>query len=147
MKLVRVLGHADAAKLCREIVAQAAADGGAPVTVGVAGADGVLVALERMDGAPALGVNMIVAKLYTAIAGLKDTIERHGKGINPADYNDPRITTFGGGVVLRDGDAGQVFGAIAVSGRKPEDDHELADAARRRFASAPITPPETTSVS
>jgi uncharacterized protein GlcG (DUF336 family) len=129
MKLVRVLGHADAVKICRDIVARAAADGGVPVTVGVAGADGVLVALERMDGAPALGVNVVVAKLHTAIVGLKDTIERHGKGVDPSDYNDPRITTFGGGVVLRHD--GHVFGAIAVSGRKPEDDHALADAARR----------------
>jgi uncharacterized protein GlcG (DUF336 family) len=129
MKLVRVLGHADATEICRGIVARAAADGGAPVTAGVAGADGVLVAMERMDGAPALGVNILVAKLYTAIVGLRDTLERHGKGINPADYNDPRITTYGGGVVLRH--EGVVFGAIAVSGRKPEEDHALADAARR----------------
>jgi uncharacterized protein GlcG (DUF336 family) len=131
MKLVRVLEHADATKLCRGIVAQAAADGGVPVTVGVAGADGVLLALERMDGAPALGVNVVIAKLHTAIVGLKDTIERHGKGVDPADYNDPRITTFGGGVALRHD--GHVYGAIAVSGRKPEDDHQLADAARRAF--------------
>jgi uncharacterized protein GlcG (DUF336 family) len=129
MKLTRVLDHADATKICRGIVAAAAADGGLPVTVGVAGADGVLVALERMDGAPALGVNVIVAKLHTAIVGLKDTIERQGKGIDPSDYNDPRITTFGGGVLLRHD--GHVFGAIAVSGRKPDDDHRLADEARR----------------
>ena len=131
MKLVRVLDHADATKICRGVVAAAAADGGGPVTVGVAGADGVPIALERMDGAPALGVNVIIAKLHTAIVGLKDTIERHGKGIDPSDYNDPRITTFGGGVLLRHD--GHVFGAIAVSGRKPEDDHALADAARRAF--------------
>jgi uncharacterized protein GlcG (DUF336 family) len=131
MKLVRVLEHADAVKLCRDIIARAAADGGAPVTVGVAGADGVLVALERMDGAPALGVDMVVAKLHTAIVGLRDTIERHGKGINPADYNDGRITTYGGGVALRHD--GHIYGAIAVSGRKPEDDHALADAARREL--------------
>jgi uncharacterized protein GlcG (DUF336 family) len=129
MKLVRVLGHDDATKICRAVVAAAAADGGVPVTVGVAGADGVLLALERMDGAPALGVNVVAAKLHTAVVGLKDTIERHGKGIDPSDYNDPRITTFGGGVVLKH--EGVVFGAIAVSGRKPEDDHRLADDARR----------------
>jgi uncharacterized protein GlcG (DUF336 family) len=131
MKLTRVLDHADATKLCRGIVAAAARDGGLPVTVGVAGADGVPLALERMDGAPALGVNVVIAKLHTAIVGLKDTIERHGKGIDPSDYNDPRITTFGGGVLLRHD--GHVFGAIAVSGRKPEDDHKLADDARRAF--------------
>jgi uncharacterized protein GlcG (DUF336 family) len=131
MKLVRVLDHADATKICRGVVAAAAADGGGPVTVGVAGADGALVALERMDGAPGLGVNVVIAKLHTAIVGLKDTIERHGKGVDPSDYNDPRITTFGGGVVLRHD--GRVFGAVAVSGRKPEDDHALADAARRAF--------------
>jgi uncharacterized protein GlcG (DUF336 family) len=131
MKLVRVLDHADATRICRGIVAAAAADGGGPVTVGVAGADGALVALERMDGAPALGVNVVIAKLHTAIVGLKDTIERHGKGVDPADYNDPRITTFGGGVVLRHD--GHVFGAVAVSGRKPDDDHALADAARREL--------------
>ncbi|HVU51584.1 MAG TPA: heme-binding protein [Polyangia bacterium] len=133
MKLTRVLDHADATRICRGIVAAAASDGGLPVTAAVAGADGVPLALERMDGAPALGVNVVIAKLHTAIVGLKDTIERHGKGVDPADYNDPRITTFGGGVVLRHD--GHVFGAIAVSGRKPEDDHRLADAARRSLAS------------
>jgi uncharacterized protein GlcG (DUF336 family) len=84
-----------------------------------------------MDGAPPLGVNVVLAKLHTAIVGLKDTIERQGKGVDPSDYNDARITTFGGGVVLRD--EGIVFGAIAVSGRKPEEDHRLADAARRQL--------------
>jgi len=128
MKTVRWIGHDDAVSIVRGIVAAATKDGGAPVTVGVAGADGVLLALERMDGAPALGVNMVIAKLHTAIVGLKDTIERHGKGINPADYNDPHITSYGGGVALRD--QGKVFGAIAVSGRAPEEDHRLADAAR-----------------
>jgi uncharacterized protein GlcG (DUF336 family) len=130
MKLIPLLGHADATAICRAIIAEATRDGGAPVTVGVAGADGVPIALERMDGAPALGVNIILAKLHTAIVGLKDTIERHGKGINPADYYDPRITTYGGGVVLRH--EGHVYGAIAVSGRKPEDDHALADAGRSK---------------
>ena len=124
----RWLGHAEATQLVRGLVAKAGADGGAPLTVGVAGADGVLLALERMDGAPALGVNVVVAKLHTAIVGFKDTIERHGKGVNPADYFDPLITTFGGGVVLRH--EGRVFGALAVSGRTPEQDHELADGAR-----------------
>ena len=127
------IGHADATALCNKLIAAARADGGAPITAGVAGADGVLIALERMDGAPALGVNILVAKLYTAVVGLKDTIERHGKGVNPADYNDPRITTFGGGVVVRAD--GRVIGAIAVSGRAPEDDHRLADGARRTIES------------
>ncbi len=130
MTKVKKLEHADATRLVRSIVVAATADGGGPVTVGVAGADGALMALERMDGAPALGVNVVIAKLHTAIVGLKDTIERHGKGVDPSDYNDPLITTFGGGVVLRQADARRVFGAIAVSGRRPEDDHALADAGR-----------------
>jgi uncharacterized protein GlcG (DUF336 family) len=134
MALVRWIGHADATRLVRDIIAQATADGGAPVTAGVAGADGIPLVLERMDGAPALGVNILVAKLYTAVVGFKDTIERHGKGVNPADYNDPRITTYGGGVVLRH--EGRVFGAIAVSGRTPAEDHELADAAGATIATS-----------
>ena len=125
----RWLGHGEATRVVRALVAIAERDGGAPLTVGVAGADGVPLALERMDGAPALGVNVVIAKLHTTVVGGKDTLERHGKGVNPADYNDPRITTFGGGVVLRH--EGRVFGAIAVSGRTPEQDHELADGARR----------------
>ena len=129
MKLNRWLGHAEATRVVRALVATAERDGGAPLTVGVAGADGVPLALERMDGAPALGVNVVIAKLHTTVVGGKDTLERHGKGVNPGDYNDPRITTFGGGVVLRH--EGRVFGAIAVSGRTPEQDHELADGARR----------------
>jgi glc operon protein GlcG len=129
VKTNRWLGHADATRIARALIARAEADGGAPITAAVAGADGRLLALERMDGAPALGVNIAIAKLHTAVVGFKDTIERHGKGVNPADYNDPLITTYGGGVVLRD--EGRVFGAIAVSGRTPEQDHELADGARR----------------
>src|SRR5438046_7765553 len=100
MKTARWIDFGDATTLCRRLIAAATADGGAPITAGVAGADGVLLALERMDGAPGLGVNIVIAKLHTAIVGLKDTIERHGKGVNPADYNDPMITTFGGGVPL-----------------------------------------------
>lgn len=129
MTTVKWIGHADAIALVRGIIAVAAKDGGSPVTVGVSGADGVLLALERMDGAPGLGVNMVIAKLHTSIVGIKDTIERHGKGVDPSNYNDPAITTFGGGVTLRD--QGRVFGAIAVSGRTPEEDHRLADEARR----------------
>jgi uncharacterized protein GlcG (DUF336 family) len=134
MTTVKWIGHADATEIVRGIIAAAAQDGGLPVTVGVSGADGVPLALERMDGAPGLGVNIVVAKLHTAIVGLKDTIERHGKGVNPADYNDPAITAFGGGVSLRD--QGRVFGAIAVSGRTPEEDHRLADTARRALGAS-----------
>jgi glc operon protein GlcG len=133
MTLVRLLTRAEAETIVSGLVATAIKDGGAPLTVGVAGSDGVMIALQRMDGAPTLGVNMVVAKLHTAVVGRKDTIERHGKGINPADYNDPLITTFGGGVVLRHD--GQVIGAIAVSGRTPEEDHQLCDGARRAFGS------------
>jgi uncharacterized protein GlcG (DUF336 family) len=133
MILMRLLTHADSERILAGLLTSGAADGGAPLTVGVAGADGIPIVLGRMDGAPALGVNVVIAKLHTAIVGRKDTIERHGKGINPADYNDPRITTFGGGVPLRHN--GQIIGAIAVSGRTPEDDHRLADGARRAFES------------
>jgi uncharacterized protein GlcG (DUF336 family) len=137
MTLVRLLTRSEAEKIVSGLVTTATEDGGAPLTVGVAGSDGVLIALQRMDGAPTLGLNIVLAKLHTAVAGRKDTIERHGKGINPADYNDPLITTFGGGVVLRY-DGGHIIGAIAVSGRTPEEDHQLSDGARRAFESGQL---------
>lgn len=97
--------------------------------------EGILVCLHRMDGAQPLGVNVVIAKLHTAIIGRKDTIVRTGKGVNPVDFNDPRFTTLGGGVVLwRDGN---VFGALAISGRTPEEDHALADRARTQFGFTP----------
>jgi glc operon protein GlcG len=131
MAQIHWLERQEARQLLDRVRTLAEQDGGLAITIGVSGVDGIPLVLERMDSAQPLGVNVVLAKLRTAVIGRKDTIARSGKGIEPSDFNEPLFTTLGGGVVLsRDG---KVVGALAVSGRAPEDDHALADRVRREF--------------
>lgn len=131
MATIDLLERTRAVEMIHAALKIAQSDDKAPVTIGVAAVDGVLIALERMDGAQPLGVGVVIAKLHTAVVGKKDTIERSGKGVDPTDFNDSLFTTLGGGVVLRQN--GHIVGAMAVSGRAPEDDHALATQIREQF--------------
>lgn len=127
------------------VIDSAKRDGGKPITVGVVGVDGFLLALERMNGAPPVGVNVVINKAHTAVVGRKDTIdrantparlaEREGQVLNSSDFGDPLFTILGGGVVIWAKVDGvlQPVGGIAVSGRKSQEDHDLAAAHRDEF--------------
>lgn len=106
---------------------------GLAVTVAVVDEGGLLQALGRMDGAPPLSAQIAEAKAVGAAVWHRD-------GDQLASVQDARGAFFGavsqltrlplipadGSLVIRDGDA--VLGAVGVSGAKPEEDRQCAEA-------------------
>jgi len=113
-----------------------ARDAGLKVTVAVVDEGGLLKALGRMDGAPPLSAQIAEGKAVGAAVW-------HRNGDELAAVQDSRGAFFGavstlvrvplipadGSVVIRDGEA--VLGAVGVSGAKPEEDRQCAEAGLR----------------
>jgi glc operon protein GlcG len=110
-----------------------AADLGIHVTVAVVDEGGLLVALSRMDGAPPLSPQVAEAKavgaamLYRDGASLADLAKERPGFFSVADRlaRVPIVPGLGSVVVERDD---RVLGAVGVSGGKPEQDLECAQA-------------------
>jgi uncharacterized protein GlcG (DUF336 family) len=126
------------ASSCRRLIEAAAAKGaelGKAYTIAIVDASGVLKALERMDGAPLVSVQVAQDKAYTAV----------GFGISTAAWHDfikddpplaagatagiDRLVIFGGGFPITVD--GNIVGGIGVSGGHWSDDSEVAEAALR----------------
>jgi glc operon protein GlcG len=121
----------------REVIARAhrkATDIGIQVTVAVVDEGGLLIALARMDGAPPLSPQVAEAKavgaamLYRDGAGLAELARDRPGFFNVADrlVRVPMVPGLGSVLVKRDD---RVLGAVGVSGGKPEQDLECAQAA------------------
>ncbi len=106
---------------------------GVKVTVAIVDEGGLLIALGRMDGAPPLSPQLAEAKAVGAAMFLRD-----GGGLaqmaqdRPAFFSAagrlvrvPLIPGLGSVTIQRDG---KVVGAIGVSGARPEQDLECAEA-------------------
>lgn len=98
--------------------------------IAVADNHGELIALLRMDGAPYSSVTIASNKAFTAARERKPTY-LIGQAVRDADKNfeigyfgDSRFTGWGGGMPVIV--AGQVIGAVAVSGLPEVEDVELA---------------------
>lgn len=96
--------------------------------IAVADRHGELLALHRMDGAGLPSITVAANKAWTA-ARLGETTGQVGRaaqtqGWSFAYYADPRYVGWDGGAPVQL--AGQVLGAVAVSGLAPEEDLELA---------------------
>jgi glc operon protein GlcG len=117
----------DEARRAVEAILRHAGDGG-PVAVAVTDANGDLVCYARMDGTTKTAQRMAIRKAYTAARIGADTGvwgEQLAKlGITAAEFGDPVLTRFQGGICVRTDDA--VAGAIAVSGRRAAEDEALA---------------------
>ena len=103
-------------------------------------AGGNLVAFARMDGAWLGSIGIAKNKAYTARAfdmSTKELAKLSQPGapaFGIADSTDRPIAIFPGGVPLLDGKT--VVGAVGVSGGKPDQDHDVAEAAASAFAPA-----------
>ena len=111
-------------------------EAGLKVTVAVVDEGGLLKTLGRMDGAPPISAQLAEAKAVGAALWHRD-------GDEIAAVQDSRGAFFAavsslvrvplipgdGSLVIRRGDA--VLGAVGVSGAKPEEDRECAEAGRR----------------
>jgi len=103
----------------------------------VVDAGGNLVALQRMDQALLVSIDIAVNKAYTAVA-IKIPTHELAKiaqpeqplfGIHNADGG--RIVIFGGGFPLKRNE--EIIGGIGVSGGSVEEDIQCAEAALERF--------------
>lgn len=108
-----------------------------PMVVAVVDAGGNLVALQRMDQALLVSIDIAVNKAYTAVA-IKIPTHELAKiaqpeqplfGIHNADGG--RIVIFGGGFPLKRNE--EIIGGIGVSGGSVEEDIQCAEAALERF--------------
>lgn len=110
-----------------------ATNSGIRVTVAVVDEGGLLIALARMDGAPALSPQVAEAKavgaamLYRDGAGLADLAKDRPGFFSAVDrlVRVPIVPGLGSVLIRRDG---RVLGAVGVSGGKPEQDLECAQA-------------------
>ena len=110
-----------------------ATEDGIRITVAVVDEGGLLIALARMDGAPPLSPQVAEAKavgaamLYRDGAGLADLARERPGFFNVVDrlVRVPIVPGLGSVLVRRDG---KVLGAVGVSGGKPEQDADCAEA-------------------
>ena len=130
--------HNVSAALARQLIAAGAAHGdalGKAFTIAIVDAGGVLKAIERMDGAPLISVQVAQDKAYTAVgfgiptAGWFDFIKDDPPLAAGATAGIDRLVIFGGGFPITVD--GNVVGGIGVSGGHYSEDAEVAEAALR----------------
>ncbi len=103
-----------------------------PCSIAVVDENGWLVALHRMDEAPAPTADIARDKAWTAATFRLPSSEvtRFGTGLNAQNWND-RLTNIPGGLpIWKDG---QVIGAVGVCGGAPEEDEAFCKAVIEAF--------------
>lgn len=91
-----------------------------------------LVAFAKMDGAWLGSIDIAQKKARTARYFNMDTgeigkLSQPGGPLYNIEHSNTGLITFPGGVVIKD-DAGNIIGAIGVSGDSVENDHAVASA-------------------
>ena len=111
------------------------AAGGSPVCVAIVNRTGKLAAFLSMDGTPERAVPIAQSKAYTAMRMESATQAFHDRlvreNLSIADFCDPGFSALPGGVPVFDG-TGRCIGGVGVSGRKPQEDAELAERLAQR---------------
>ena len=102
------------------------------MNISVVDAGSNLVAFARMDGAWIGSVDISFKKAKTAAWFLMDTADlsplvQPGKPLFNIEHSNGGLITFPGGIAIKDA-AGEVIGAIGVSGSTVDDDHAVAKA-------------------
>jgi len=111
---------------------------GVPMNIAVVDVGANLVAFARMDGAWLGSIDIAQDKAFTARA-FDMTTKELAKMSQPGEplfgitaSNEGRVVIFAGGIPLRAD--GKVIGAVGVSGGRPDQDHEVAEAGAVAFA-------------
>ena len=104
---------------------------GAPMVLTVADASGNVIQTRRMDGALGVSLELAPHKAFTAATVRMPTHElaklaQPGAPLFGIDVNIPKLTLVGGGLPVLI--AGQVVGAVGVSGGSVEQDLDVAQA-------------------
>lgn len=110
---------------------------GVPMNIAVVDAGANLVAFERTDGAWLGSVDIAMKKAFTSRAFNIET-KALGENSQSGDQffgihasNDGKVMIFAGGVPLKR--AGEVVGAVGVSGSSGEQDQAVATAAAKGY--------------
>jgi glc operon protein GlcG len=133
----REIGHAEARRLIA-LIADRLDASGQGAAVAVVDPHGELVAFLRTDGCGLASINICIHKAFTAarervessVIGERSRTE----GFPITNFGDQRYVGWGGGVPIVV--AGEVIGAIGVSGLPEADDVELARWAAASLAAA-----------
>src|ERR1700712_3295405 len=102
------------------------------MNIAVVDAGSNLVAFARMDGAWIGSVDISFKKAKTAAWFTMDTaalspLVQPGQPLYNIEHSNGGLITFPGGVVIKN-DAGEIIGAIGVSGSSVDNDHAVAEA-------------------
>ncbi|MCH7527807.1 MAG: heme-binding protein [Planctomycetes bacterium] len=105
---------------------------GVKMNIAVVDAGANLKAFARMDGAWLGSIDIAIKKARTARffdmnTGEIGKLSQPGGSLYNIEHANGGLITFPGGVPIRDA-AGEVIGAIGVSGSTVEDDHLVAEA-------------------
>lgn len=103
---------------------------GTLMNIAVVDAGANLTAFVRMDGAFIGSIDISIkkaktARLFNMPTGKLGELAQPGKPLYNIEFSNNGLITFPGGVPLKD-KAGNIIGAIGVSGSSVEDDHEVA---------------------
>lgn len=132
-----MLGLAEARTAVDAIIAEASKMPDWPIAVAVVDYHGDVICLATMDKSSPFFPHVAINRAYTAAQNGIDTF-RFGKrmretGRTLADFGNPRYTTLQGGICITKPAnqefppaAGTVLGGIGVSGRRAEEDEQLA---------------------
>ncbi|APD06576.1 putative 15.0 kDa protein in dhaT-dhaS intergenic region [Flavobacteriaceae bacterium UJ101] len=102
------------------------------MNIAIVDAGANLVAFARMDGAWLGSLDISIKKAKTARffdmnTGVIGELSQPGGSLYNIEHSNNGLITFPGGVPIKD-NAGNVIGAIGVSGSTVENDHDVAEA-------------------
>jgi glc operon protein GlcG len=129
MRVTHTIDHGEARRAVDLIVEKASLMQKA-ASIAVSDSHGDLICFVRMDGAPVSSIQIAINKAWTAARERKPTKEIGDKVKHPekshdiAYYGDPKYVGWGGGLPICK--AGDIVGAVAVSGLSSSEDTELA---------------------
>lgn len=128
---MNVVTYESAQKIVAEAMRKATADFGRPICVSVVDSYGFLVAFGRMDGTPLRSIEISRRKALTAVRMLMATDQffklLNDKNFQASYFGDDTFTALPGGNLLKDG-AGNMLGAVGVSGLAPTEDQVITEA-------------------
>ncbi len=112
---------------------------GVKMNVAVVDAGANLKAFARMDGAWLGSIDIAIKKARTARffdmnTGEIGNLSQPGGSLYNIEHSNDGLITFPGGVPIKDA-AGEIIGAIGVSGSTVENDHIVAEAAAAAMGS------------
>ncbi|MBI4498149.1 MAG: heme-binding protein [Chloroflexi bacterium] len=125
-----VLGLPEAMIALDAMLKEAAKESERPLAMAIVDDNGELVCYGRMDRVNPLPRQLAVKKAYTAARMRADTLafaERlKSQGRSVIEMGDPNLTSVQGGIAIVRLSDGTVLGGIGVSGRRAEEDEEIA---------------------